>query len=658
MASLQLIRIDLTENVEIIRQWVDSMGVITKLDTEDVRKALHRYFCLDILSMTPTVHGISDTAYIIEEGNKSYLLKIYENKAKEDIANEINFLNTLYHGGFSVPRPISFYKEEHLYIFDLLGKKACLFTMINGDIVKMPTHKHVAQIGSFMGRLHQFTHKQRMKRNLYTSDRLLYYIDRCQRGLFDDYTHIMDDVNTHESDGVIHGDLFPDNAHFMNNHLTGVFDFTGACSGSFYFDLAVVAMSWCFEENHLSKDSLDSLIQHYLEASPIQNFTYQRFIKWMKYGALYYGAQRCYMSINRPNQLNGRDYEKFIQKIDSLGKLEGHGGDIYSFAKKSGSRVEEIIDFSSNINFVKSNVNIDLNGLNLLPYPDSHYKDLRNAFNGLYSIPGNCDMEFYNGASAGIFSLFRSLKPENCILYAPIYSEYKKAADLFASKTILVNRLDNLYHEPAHASFIVFVHPSTPDGKVYPIESLLQHWKNKASHILIDESFLDFIGAPSVVPLLEEYPSLYVLKSMSKFYSGAGIRVGAVISNRENIRVLRSHEPMWKLSSFDTRYVIDILKDTDFIHRTKELTATNSKLLIQILEESGIFEKIFDSQANFVLAKLKDLNGHDLQDRLADHRILIRVCDNFDFLDSSYIRFAVKRQEDLESLERALKCLL
>ncbi|HEO65230.1 MAG TPA: aminotransferase class I/II-fold pyridoxal phosphate-dependent enzyme [Spirochaetes bacterium] len=497
-----------------------------------------------------------------------------------------------------------------------------------------------------------------MGKNLYTSDRLLYYIDKCQKGLFDDYVYIIDDVNTHESDGIIHGDLFPDNAHFIDNRLTGVFDFTGACNGSFYFDLAVVAMSWCFEETRLNKDSLDSLIHHYLEASPIQDFTYQRFIKWMKYGALYYAAQRCYMNINRPDHPIDRDHEEFIQKIDCLEKMEGHGGDIYTFAKRAGVRAEEVIDFSSNINFVKPNVNIDLNGLNLLPYPDPDYRDLRDAFNDLYSIPEGCDMEFYNGASAGIFSLFRSLKPQDCILYAPIYSEYKKAADLFASHTILVNRLDDLYYEPPQASLVVFVHPSTPDGNVYPIESLLQHWKNKASHILIDESFLDFTEALSVVPLLEEYPSLYVLKSMSKFYSGAGIRVGAVLSDRENIRVLRSHEPMWKLSSFDTRYIMDILKDTDFINRTKESTLKNKSLLIQILEESGLFEEIYDSQANFVLTRLKDLNGHDLQDRLTDHRILVRVCDNFDFLSPSYIRFAVKKQEDLETLERAFKCLL
>ncbi len=631
------------------------MGVITKLDAEDVKKVLYKCFYLDVLSMTPTVQGISDTAYIIECKDNPYLLKLYEDKTKEDILYEINLLNTLHYEDFRVSRPISFYQREDQYIFNLMSKGACLFTVIEGDVEKSLTDKHAAQIGSFLGRLHQYTNKKGMRGNLYTPDRLLHYIKGCKDRVFDDYIHIAGDVDPHISDGIIHGDLFPDNVHFIGARLTGVFDFTGACSGSFYFDIGVVAMSWCFEGDRLNKDRLEGLIHHYLKRSPMKDFSYQRLIKWMKYAALYYGAQRCYMKRNRPDQPINRGHEEFIQKIDSLEKMEGHGGDIYSFAKVAGCRVEEVIDFSSNINFVKPNGVIDLYSLNLLPYPDPHYRGLWDAFNDLYAIPESCDIEFYNGASAGIFSLFKSLKPKECVLYAPIYSEYKKAADLFASYTTLVNRLDDLYYEPSHGSLIVFVHPSTPDGKVYPIESLLQHWKNKASHILIDESFLDFTDTPSVVPLLKEYPSLYVLKSMSKFYSGAGIRVGGVMSNRENIRVLRSHEPMWKLSSFDTRYIIDLLKDKDFSYRTKESTVKNKSLLIQILEESGLFEEIFDSQANFILARLKGLNGHDLQSQLMEYRILIRVCDNFDFLGPGYIRFAVKGQAALERLKEGLK---
>ncbi len=83
---------------------------------------------------------------------------------------------------------------------------------------------------------------------------------------------------------------------------------------------------------------------------------------------------------------------------------------------------------------------------------------------------------------------------------------------------------------------VVFVNPSTPDGKYYDIKNLMQKWIKKRCTVLIDESFLEFTKNKSDLKYLKEYKNLYILKSMTKFYSCAGVRVATLISTKENIK--------------------------------------------------------------------------------------------------------------------------
>ena len=71
-----------------------------------------------------------------------------------------------------------------------------------------------------------------------------------------------------------------------------------------------------------------------------------------------------------------------------------------------------------------------------------------------------------------------------------------------------------------------------------------------------------------------------------------------------------------------------------------------------ILHNSNLFEKIYPSDGNFILGKLKNIKGLTLQNYLLNYKIYIKDCSNFDFLDDSYVKFAVKSTKDLEILEK------
>ncbi|MDP3840519.1 MAG: aminotransferase class I/II-fold pyridoxal phosphate-dependent enzyme [Methylococcales bacterium] len=358
-----------------------------------------------------------------------------------------------------------------------------------------------------------------------------------------------------------------------------------------------------------------------------------------------------------------------------------HGGNIYAFAAQVGCLPEQVLDFSANINPQQAVDVRELLSVSLTPYSDPDYSNLKQAITQRYPIPENADIEVFNGASAAIFALLRYLQPKDVVLYAPLYGEYQRLAERLGCNIHIINRLDSFPRaawecsggEPRRASkthcdnvsrqipkgsTVIFVNPATPDGTLYNLPDLFAQWTAADCHIIIDESFLDFCTAESAMASLAHYEKLTIIKSLSKFYGCAGIRVGFIAAHAAFIQQLKQLEPAWKLSSLDMAYTQRALANTDFIAQTRQQTDHNRALLQQVLHESGVFAEIYPSAANFLLARVHDDNdGYQLQAQLAPARILIRVCENFIGLDKRFVRFAVKEPAIIEQLAQGVKQL-
>ena len=328
-----------------------------------------------------------------------------------------------------------------------------------------------------------------------------------------------------------------------------------------------------------------------------------------------------------------------------------HGGQINLFAKELNCKVDEVIDLSSNINFIKPSLKIDLNMINVSSYPI--YDNLYEKIALKYKVDIS-NIELFNGGSNAIFALFNHLNLNHCTIYSPAYLEYKRACKVYKYEYDLINRFTQINRAVKKDSLIIFVNPSTPDGQFYNIEEYLEAWDKLNCTVLIDESFLDFTNFKSVLQYVNKYKKLYVLKSMTKFYSCAGVRCGILISSKKNIVKIKEQEPMWKLSQYDSCYLQNALEDEIFNKTSKVINIKNHLMLKNVLEKSKLFIKIFSSDCNFLLVKLKINNATYLQNHLKKYKIMIRDCANFDFLDDSYVRIAVKNEASIEILEKAL----
>jgi threonine-phosphate decarboxylase len=329
-----------------------------------------------------------------------------------------------------------------------------------------------------------------------------------------------------------------------------------------------------------------------------------------------------------------------------------HGADIYRYALQAGHNADEIIDFSSNINTHCPVIDITLTDSMLVKYAESSYSELKKTIADTYKVKKS-QISLYNGATSAIMEILRELEEKDVYLYAPLYGEYEKAAHISKKNVIKINRFKELDTKPTKNSIVVFVNPSTPDGKYYDLKELFELWKKQNCTVILDESFLEFEELKSYRDEINSYNNLYIIQSFSKFFSCAGVRIGAIFSNKQNIKNL--HTPLWNLSSFDVEFLTQRLKDKKFVTISKVVHKKNKQQLRKILNNSKLFSKVYESDANFFLVKSKD--SCKIFKHLLEHKILVRTCGSFDFLNNNYLRFAVKDSDSHKALKEALKSI-
>ena len=315
-----------------------------------------------------------------------------------------------------------------------------------------------------------------------------------------------------------------------------------------------------------------------------------------------------------------------------------HGANIYKYAKRLGCKPDEIIDFSSNINLYSPKINFKPTSDTILKYPDTSYRKLKVAISKKYQIKRS-QILLYNGATTAIFELFKTLKERKVYLYTPLYGEYEKASK--DKKIIKINRFENLKTEVSKNSIVVFVNPSTPDGVYYDLKELFFYWKKQNCVVVLDESFLEFEELKSFRDEINSYKKLYIIQSFSKFYSCAGVRVGAIFAHKKTLANL--NPPLWNLSALDTQFLTKRLLDTEFKKQTHKLHKKHKKQLYKILKNSNLFDEIYKSDSNFFLTKSS--NSKEIFMHLLKNKILVRTCGSFDFLDNNYLRFAIKNSK-------------
>lgn len=251
------------------------MGVKTKIS---LCEAQELFSDINILSIMPTDDGVIDTTYIVETTEEMYVLKRYERADKEQISDEVSLLKHLQNCQLNVPSFVTSSNEWNL------------FSYIKGQTPSLIGLHEIQALGRFLGRLHRCTCGKKSNVTPFKKKELISVIKELRRKnlLLAKRLKPLETFADRE-DGIIHGDLFPDNAKF-DGKVLGVFDFIEAGNGSFGFDAGVLAMSWIGKKK-ISKAKLQMFLRSYNQHAP-QKLTLNRLLCEMKKAALVYCLKR------------------------------------------------------------------------------------------------------------------------------------------------------------------------------------------------------------------------------------------------------------------------------------------------------------------------------------------------------------------------------
>jgi L-threonine-O-3-phosphate decarboxylase len=344
-----------------------------------------------------------------------------------------------------------------------------------------------------------------------------------------------------------------------------------------------------------------------------------------------------------------------------------HGGNLAWAAALVGCSPSAILDFSASISPLgppRSAIAAIQNNLDLLrAYPDPAYGDLRSALGDFHQIspdwilPGNGAAELLTWAAWDLAKLEKT-----CVL-TPGFSDYFRALKAFGAQVdrrplMLQDGLTTLPLD-AQTSGLLLNNPHNPTGQLFSKESILPYLK-AFSLVVVDEAFMDFLTPDRQQSLIDEvknYPNLVILRSLTKFYSLPGLRMGYAIAHPDRLREWQQRRDPWSVNVLASVAAIAMLKDTEFQQQTWNWLESAKPALFNGLNRlPGL--RPFSSAANFFLVQTERSSVEIQKQLLADHQILIRDCLSFDELGDRYFRVAVRSEQENHRLIEGLTKVL
>ncbi len=371
------------------------------------------------------------------------------------------------------------------------------------------------------------------------------------------------------------------------------------------------------------------------------------------------------------------------------GESATHGGDVEAVSREFGIPAATLIDFSASINPAGAPVSVlsqlarDAADPRLLArYPDPTYGELRTALSRHLDVPP-ASLTIANGSAALLGAVVRAFAPATCLLAVPAFGEQPRALES-AGCTIELFRLhasDGFLPKPdalcqiietRRPALCLLTNPHNPSGALMSAADILRilHSVERAgTRLLLDEAFIDYAAAESVVSEAVQSSPLVVMRSLTKFYGMPALRVGYAVSTPAAAALMAAQLPCWPVSTLAASAATKALADYRYARESLDAVAIEREWLRSALAAAGCH--VYPSAGNFLLVQLPDAretgaessglpDSTRLRVRLIrEHCIIVRDCRSFDGMeDGRFIRVAVLARRDNVRLAGALRAVL
>ena len=354
-----------------------------------------------------------------------------------------------------------------------------------------------------------------------------------------------------------------------------------------------------------------------------------------------------------------------------------HGGNVYQVAREQGISIERIVDFSASINPLGPPATM-LRAIRsalkqVVHYPDPDCWKLRRA------LAQHCcvdpDMILVgNGSTELIHLLPRVLAIESALIIGPTFEEYARALmDAGSSVQYVHARRHEGFRPPLNDALrevsargsrcdaVFLCNPNNPTGRVMTrqnVGELAGAVDRQQGWLIVDEAFIDYCHVQSVVPMLNEYPRMIVLRSLTKFYAMPGLRIGYLLGASKLVNQLKDRQPPWSVNSLVQEASRSALRDHAYVVRSRTfMKQERSRFLRGLHCLSGI--RAYPSAANFVLIEFPAwASAGEVSARLASQNLLVRDCSALPGLTTQMIRVAIRTTKENRRFIAALDACL
>ncbi len=268
------------------------------------------------------------------------------------------------------------------------------------------------------------------------------------------------------------------------------------------------------------------------------------------------------------------------------------------------------------------------NGINR--YPDPHHKALKQQLSEIKGV-GAESIFIGNGSDEAIdlaFRIFARPAIDNVVSIAPTYGMYSVAAatndiemrEVALSADFELSVEDMLAACDENTKLMWLCSPNNPTGNVIERSLIVELLERFAGVVVVDEAYIDFADEEGFLPVLSRYENLIVLQTLSKAWGMAGLRLGLAFASPAIIKLMNQVKYPYNINVLTQARVAEQLAK-GVSEQVAQILSERARV-VAALESFSSVERIFATQANFVLIRVKDANA--LYDALVAKGAIVR----------------------------------
>jgi histidinol-phosphate aminotransferase len=295
-------------------------------------------------------------------------------------------------------------------------------------------------------------------------------------------------------------------------------------------------------------------------------------------------------------------------------------------------------------------------------YPDPHQRKLKEKIASIKKV--SVDQIFLgNGSDEPIDLLFRAFcepRVDNVLIPQPTYGMYSVSAEINAVeiKTITLTTSFDIDLESTRKAWdkntklLFLCSPNNPSGNLLSVDKIRIILTEFSGLVIIDEAYIDFSGYAGFVPLLNQFPNLVILQTLSKAWGLANLRLGMCFASREIVSILNKIKPPYNINGISQKIALECLDAVEVKNNCVAEILKEREYVEKELAMVPSVQKVYPSQANFLLVKI--INAKKVYQKLTSQGIALRDRSNVILCDEC-LRITIGTPQENQLLISELK---